>query len=100
MTSIPIIAAVVLLSMTGYAHAQSSTMVQCRTGATAIVVPDYVCDALLDGFRHLSTEQNKSKASMMECSKAMARHFVPGNNQYWYLEPCQRMLAGEFENRR
>jgi hypothetical protein len=95
MTKILIIAGAVLWFFVGHAYAQSSAMVQCRTGATAIVVPDYACDALLDGFRHLSIIKDHESRSVMECSEVVSRHFGNGNNRYGYLDHCQRMLNGE-----
>lgn len=88
------IAGLVLWFFVHHAHAQPSMMVQCRTGATAIVVPDYVCDAFLDGFRHVTREAS----SIPECSKAIALHFENGN-PLGYFGPCQRMWAGELQPR-
>lgn len=92
------IAAVVLWFFVHHAHAQKSVMVQCRTGASSDVVPDYACDALLDGFAHLSTVEGKENASVMECATVMASHF-PNGNRYEYLPYCQHMLVAELTAR-
>lgn len=59
------------------AHAQKSAMVQCQVGVTMRVVPDYVCDAMLEAFPIIS--------------------FTPGNQPRW--ENSLRACSGILERR-
>lgn len=58
------------------AHAQKSAMVQCQTGVAVRVVPDYVCDAMLEAFPIISFQMNNQARwmnSLKECAAVVGR---------------------------
>ena len=95
------LAAGVIWVMFHHAHAQKSTMVQCRTGHVVQMVPDYACDALLEGYGYLNIAGEKpvqngsmDRLGVFACSKAMARHFEGGHSER-FIQPCQQMWTQE-----
>jgi hypothetical protein len=96
MTKILTISGVMLWFFVGHAHAQSSAMVQCRAGYSRSVVPDYVCDALLDGFQYIRAHDPQWEG-LRKCAKAMSTHFVNKEPNY-YIEPCTNMWRAELTN--
>lgn len=95
------LAAVVIWLWVHSAHAQKSVVVQCRTGHVLQMVPDYACDALLDGYAYLNIAGEKpvqngsmDRLGVFACSKAMARHFE-GNHAEYFIQPCQQMWTQE-----
>jgi hypothetical protein len=60
-----------LCSIAAPAHAQKSAMVRCQTGAAVRMVPDYVCDAMLEAFPIISFTPN-NQARWMNSLKACA----------------------------
>lgn len=69
-----VLAALCLISAS--AHAQKSTMVQCQTGVAVRMVPDYVCDAMLEAFPIISFWMNNQARwmnSLKECAAVVGR---------------------------
>jgi hypothetical protein len=90
------IAAMAVWFFMTHAHAQQSALVQCRVGATIFrSVPDYACDALMDGFKRITNDAS----SIAQCSGTMSRHFQNGAANGYY-QPCQRMWADKAEYHR
>lgn len=61
------------------AHAQKSAIVQCQVGVSVSRVPDYVCDAMLEGYPVISfTPNNKARweNSLRACSAVVGRRLT------------------------
>lgn len=61
------------------AHAQKSTMVQCQVGVSVRMVPDYVCDAMLEAFPIISFspgDQARFLNGMQKCADTMRRRLT------------------------
>ena len=56
MCEFSMLAAVLWLFVALPAHAQQSPMVQCRVGSWAEVMPDFACDAVMDGAAKLHSK--------------------------------------------
>jgi hypothetical protein len=68
-------------------HAQKSTIVQCRIGSFAEVMPDFACDALMKGAAKLRREPH----SIMDCADEMLKYIDATRAKT--IVPCNEIWA-------
>lgn len=77
-------------------HAQKSTMVQCQVGVSVRVVPDYMCDAMLEAFPAISFAPGRFEFGVQECARIMSRRVTetrPGDISLICVHMWQNNIA-------